>query len=238
VSVGLFGVLFYIPLYLQQFQGMGAFDTGLLLLPQALVMAVIMPVAGQIYDRFGARWPAALGLSIVAYTTWDMATLTPDTPHGHLELILAIRAAGIGLAMMPIMTGGMASLPADRTSNGSAFNTVVQRTSSAIGLAAMTALMELQRAQGLADRTALMPTSGSASSGSATSGASSASGSGGSAMLQQYQLYEQLQSQVFITALNDLLIVTAILTAIGVPLALMLRGGKPPAEDGPRVIEA
>jgi hypothetical protein len=57
-------------------------------------------------------------------------------------------------------------------------------------------------------------------------------------MLQQYQLYEQLQSQVFITALNDLLIVTAILTAIGVPLALMLRGGKPPAEDGPRVIEA
>jgi len=240
VSVGLFGVLFYIPLYLQQFQGMGAFDTGLLLLPQALVMAVIMPVAGQIYDRFGARWPAALGLSIVAYTTWDLASLTPDTPHGHLELILAIRAAGIGLAMMPIMTGGMASLPADRTSNGSAFNTVVQRTSSAIGLAAMTALMELQRAQGLADRTALMPTTGSASSGAsaAASTASGTGGSGGSAMLAQYQLYEQLQSQVFITALNDLLVVTAVLTAIGVPLALLLPRGKPAAEDGPRVLEA
>ncbi|MDT7744424.1 MAG: hypothetical protein QOE59_3502 [Actinomycetota bacterium] len=244
VSVGLFGVLFYIPLYLQQFQGMGAFDTGLLLLPQALVMAVIMPAAGQIYDRFGAKWPAAIGLAVVAYTTWDMATLTTDTPHGHLELILAVRAAGIGLAMMPIMTGGMASLPADRTSNGSAFNTVVQRTSSAIGLAAMTALVTLQRAQGLADRTALMPTPGSASSGSAASGASSAAsaaGSGGSggtaAMLQQYQLFEQVQSQVFITALNDLLIVTAILTAIGVPLALLLPGGKPTAGDGPRVIE-
>jgi hypothetical protein len=138
----------------------------------------------------------------------------------------------------------VSSLPADRTSNGSAFNTVVQRTSSAIGLAAMTALVTLQRAQGLADRTALMPASGSASSGSAPSGASSAasgspgSGSGGSAaMLQQYQVYEHPQSQVFITALDDLLIVTAILTAIGVPLALMLRGGKPPAEDGPRIIE-
>ena len=142
--------------------------------------------------------------------------------------------------MMPIMTGGMASLPADRTSNGSAFNTVVQRTSSAIGLAAMTALMELQRAQGLADRPALMPTTGSASPGAsaAASSASGSGGSGGSAMLAQYQLYEQLQSQVFITALNDLLIVTAILTATGVPLALMLRGGRPPAEDGPRVLEA
>ncbi len=237
VSVGLFGVLFYIPVYLQQFQDMGAFDTGLLLLPQALVMAVIMPVAGQIYDRFGARWPAAIGLSIVAWTTWDMASLTPDTPHGHLELILAVRAAGIGLAMMPIMTGGLSSLPPDRTSGGSAFNTVVQRTSSAIGLAAMTALMTLEQAQGLADRTGLMsssPTSGTASSGAASSGSSSGSGS---ALLEQYSVYEHLQSQVFITALNDLLVVTAILTALGVPLALMLRSGRPAAQEGPRVIE-
>ncbi|HEY2190894.1 MAG TPA: MDR family MFS transporter [Actinomycetospora sp.] len=237
VSVGLFGVLFYIPLYLQQFQNMGAFDTGLLLLPQALVMAVIMPMAGQIYDRFGSRWPAAIGLAIVAYATWDMATLTTDTPHGHLELVLAIRAAGIGLAMMPIMTGGMASLPPAFTSNGSAFNTVVQRTSSAIGLAAMTALMTLQQAQGLADRSGLMSSSGSG--GMASSGASSAASSGGasSAFVQQYSMHETLQSQVFITALNDLLMVTAILTAIGVPLALMLPSGRPAAHEGPRVIE-
>ncbi|HEY2225896.1 DHA2 family efflux MFS transporter permease subunit [Actinomycetospora sp.] len=253
VSIGLFGVLFYIPVYLQQFQNMGAFDTGLLLLPQALVMAVIMPAAGQIYDRFGPRWPAAIGLAVVAYTTWDMSTLTTDTPHGQLQLILAVRAAGIGLAMMPIMTGGLSSLPNELTSMGSAFNTVVQRTSSAIGLAAMTALMTVQQAQEQADRSGLMGSMGStaSSSGSAGSSASSAgsaagsaassggggSGGGGSAMLEQYQNYEHLQSQVFITGLNDLLIATAILTAIGVPLALTLRSGKPPAEDGPRVIE-
>ena len=46
LSIGLFAVLFYIPLLLQQARGLGAFDTGLLLLPQALVMAVIMPAAG------------------------------------------------------------------------------------------------------------------------------------------------------------------------------------------------
>jgi hypothetical protein len=208
-------------------------------------MAVIMPLAGQIYDRVGAKWPAAIGLTVVALTTWDLASLTPDTPHGRLELILAVRAAGIGLAMMPIMTGGLSALPADRTSNGSAFNTVVQRASSAIGLAAMTALMTVQQAQESADRSGLMGSMGStasSASGSASAAASSgsASGSGGSgsaAMLEQYQNYQHLQSQVFITGLNDLLIATAILTALAVPLALMLRGGKPPAEDGPRVIE-
>ena len=44
LSVGLFAVLFYIPLLLQQARGLGAFDTGLLLLPQALVMGVLMPL--------------------------------------------------------------------------------------------------------------------------------------------------------------------------------------------------
>ena len=51
LSIGLFAVLFYIPLLLQQARGLGAFDTGLLLLPQALVMAVLMPSAGILYDR-------------------------------------------------------------------------------------------------------------------------------------------------------------------------------------------
>jgi predicted MFS family arabinose efflux permease len=66
LSVGLFAVLFYIPLFLQQGKGLGAFDTGLLLLPQALVMAVLMPSAGILYDRFGPRWLAAIGLALVA----------------------------------------------------------------------------------------------------------------------------------------------------------------------------
>jgi EmrB/QacA subfamily drug resistance transporter len=223
VSIGLFGVLFYIPIYLQQFQSMGAFDTGLLLLPQALVMAVIMPLAGQIYDRIGAKWPAAIGLAIVAWTTWDMASLTPDTPHVTLGVVLAVRAGGIGLAMMPVMTGGLSALPPELTSDGSALNTVMQRTASAIGLAGMTALVTVQQSQAQADRTGLL---------GSWSGAGSAASSGGP-MLQTY-----LQASVYTTALNDLLIATALLTAIGVPLALTLPGGKPPAQDGPRVMEA
>jgi MFS family permease len=66
LMVVMFGVLFYVPLFLQQAQGMGAFDAGLTLLPQALVMAFLIPIAGWIYDRIGPRWPAAIGLAIVA----------------------------------------------------------------------------------------------------------------------------------------------------------------------------
>src|SRR6185312_14916266 len=99
LSVGLFTVLFYIPLFLQQAQGLGAFEAGLLLFPQALVMAVCMPIAGRIYDRFGPRWPAVIGLSINAWGTYEMRVLTVDTTHAHLVWLLCLRAAGMGIGM-------------------------------------------------------------------------------------------------------------------------------------------
>ena len=51
MMTGMFATLFYIPLFLQVGQGYQALDTGLLLLPQALVMAVLMPISGRLYDR-------------------------------------------------------------------------------------------------------------------------------------------------------------------------------------------
>jgi EmrB/QacA subfamily drug resistance transporter len=228
ISAGLFGVLFYIPQSLQINQGLGAFETGLLLLPQALVMAVIMPVAGQIYDRIGARWPAVIGLVIVAWGTYLLRDLTIDTPHSELAWILAFRAAGIGLAMMPIMTGGLSSLPPSRVDGASAFNTVIQRSSSAIGLAAMTALMTAQQSQGYADRAGMMPTD--------TAGSATTSG-GTSSMLGEYVQQSQLQSQVFDTSFGDLMLVTTALTAVAVLLALLLPSGRPAPSEGPRIME-
>jgi EmrB/QacA subfamily drug resistance transporter len=228
ISAGLFGVLFYIPQSLQINQGLGAFETGLLLLPQALVMAVIMPVAGQIYDRIGARWPAVIGLVIVAWGTYLLRDLTIDTPHSELAWILAFRAAGIGLAMMPIMTGGLSSLPPSRVDGASAFNTVIQRSSSAIGLAAMTALMTAQQSQGYADRAGMMPTD--------TAGSATTSG-GTSSMLGEYVQQSQLQSQVFDTSFGDLMLVTTALTGVAVLLALLLPSGRPAPSEGPRIME-
>ena len=96
LSVGLFGVLFYIPLFLQQAQGMGAFEAGLLLLPQALVMGVLMPVAGRLYDKIGPRWPAVIGLTIVAIGTYELHRTTVDMTHEHMMWLLAFRASGHG----------------------------------------------------------------------------------------------------------------------------------------------
>ncbi|HWM56426.1 MAG TPA: DHA2 family efflux MFS transporter permease subunit [Pseudonocardia sp.] len=223
LSVGLFGVLFYIPLFLQQAQGMGAFEAGLVLLPQALVMGVLMPVAGRLYDRIGPRWPAVIGLTIVAIGTYELHYTTVDMTHEHMMWLLVFRASGMGLAMMPIMTGGISAIPPAQVSSASAFNNVVQRTTAALGLAILTAILTSQQAQFLADRSALIP--------SATPlpdlGASADSG-----LVGALAVYQQTQNQVFVSGLNDLYVITAALTAVGVVLALMLRSGPVPTPAG------
>ncbi|WP_157647778.1 DHA2 family efflux MFS transporter permease subunit [Actinomycetospora chiangmaiensis] len=220
LSVGLFGVLFFIPLFLQQSQGLGAFDTGLLLLPQAVVMGILMPVAGRLYDKIGPRWPAVIGLTILALGTWMLRDLSIDTSWSELRWILVFRAAGMGLAMMPIMTGGISAVPPDRVSGASAFNNVAQRTTSAMGLAALTALLSAQQAQEAGDTGAAMRMAPH------------------TPMLQQYMSYSQVQAHSFVTAIDDLMMVTAALTAVGVLLALRLRSGPAPkTSPGPAVME-
>ena len=118
LMVGLFATLFYIPLFLQQAQGLGAFDAGLLLLPQALVMAVLMPIAGRLYDKIGPRWPAVIGLTVVAIGTYLLHGITLDISKGEIAALLALRAGGMGMAMMPVMTGGVAAVPTQQGRRG------------------------------------------------------------------------------------------------------------------------
>ena len=68
----LFAVLFYVPQFLQQVQGLGAFDAGLTLLPPALLMGLLMPLTGRIADRVGPRVPAVIGLMITTWGTYLM----------------------------------------------------------------------------------------------------------------------------------------------------------------------
>ena len=227
LSIGLFAVLFYIPLLLQQARGLGAFDTGLLLLPQALVMAVIMPTAGLLYDKIGPRWPAAIGLAIVALGTYMLTGVTLESSTEHVVWVLVLRAVGMGLAMMPIMTGGLSAVPPDQVDGASAFNNVVQRTSSALGLAGLTSLVTYSREQFSLDRGLLVSTD--------TPMPVLAPGATGE-MAGMYAIYQQTQMIAFVEAMHSLFIVTAIITAAGVPLALMLRSGPSnPAAGGPVV---
>ncbi|MGB7795603.1 MAG: MFS transporter [Pseudonocardiaceae bacterium] len=220
LSVVLLGVLFYIPQFLQVAQGWGAFESGLTLLPQALAMAVLMPIAGRVYDRIGPRWPAAIGLTITAADLYLLHTITLDTPREHVMWILVGLGAGLGMAMMPIMTGGIAVIPMNQVNAASAFNNVTQRVSGALGLAVLTAILTTQRAQQMAGRAALLP---------ADTPTPHLGPPGTPDWLGTYATYRQTQLQVFVAAIDDLFLIAAAMAALGALGALMLRSGPAPA---------
>jgi EmrB/QacA subfamily drug resistance transporter len=212
----MYGILFYVPQFLQLVQGWGAFNAGLTVLPQAAVMAVLMPLAGRIYDRIGPRWPATIGLTIVAVSTYLLHTLTVDTPRQHVMWLMTLLGVGLGLAFMPILTGGVAVIPLNRTNAASALNNVVQRVSGAIGLAVLTAILTNQRAEQLAGRAALVPTN-------------TPTPHIGDPLvpdwLSIYAVYQQTQQQVFVGAIDDLFLIATVISGLAALGALLLRSG-------------
>jgi len=164
-----------------------------------------------------------IGVSINTWGTYEMRVLTVDTTHAHLVWLLCLRAAGMGIGMMPIMTGGIAAVPPALVSRASAFNNVVQRTSAALGLAVLTAVVDRTQAQLGAGRAGLVT--------STTDVPSLHPGPTGQ-FVGLYAVYQQTRNQVFVEAMDTLFIITAVITVVGVTLALLLRSGPAPQAKG------
>ncbi|MGH3607264.1 MAG: hypothetical protein ACRDRD_04145, partial [Pseudonocardiaceae bacterium] len=141
-------------------------------------------------------------------------------PREHVMWILVGLGAGLGIAMMPIMTGGIAVIPMAQVNAASAVNNVTQRVSGALGLAVLTAILTMQRAQQTAGRAALLP---------ADTPTPHLGPQGTPDWVGMYATYQQTQLQVFVAAIDDLFLIAAAMAALGALGALLLRSGPAPA---------
>ena len=215
-TTALFTGLYFLPQFLQQVQGMQSLDAGLVLTPAAMVLLVLMPVSGRIYDLIGPRYPVMLGLAVIAAASYELAQLTPDTTRGYIELWLAVRNVGVGLAMMPIMTSGVSALSRQLTTSGSAMNNIMQRVSSSVAVAVFGGLNIAAVAQMTSDRGAMVT---------------------GVAPDQLYAAYQQLSSAVTTQAYDNGFSITAWLCAGAALLAVTMRSGRRAAGGGSVVVE-
>jgi DHA2 family multidrug resistance protein len=108
VSVlALFGAEFLMPLYLQGLRGLKPFETGLLLLPLAIASGIVAPIAGVLYDRFGARPLLVPGFALIMLNTWQLSQIKLDTSLWDIGVILAIRGLGLGLIIQPTLNAAL-----------------------------------------------------------------------------------------------------------------------------------
>ncbi|MFD2628530.1 DHA2 family efflux MFS transporter permease subunit [Oceanobacillus kapialis] len=141
LSMSMFSAMILTPLYVQTIRGISPFHSGLLMLPGAIVMGIMSPIMGRLFDKFGARILAIIGLSITVLTTYLFSNLDIDSGYYYIMLLYTIRMFGISMVMMPVMTNGLNQLPMKDNPHGTAMNSTIQQVSGAIGSALLLTVM-------------------------------------------------------------------------------------------------
>jgi DHA2 family lincomycin resistance protein-like MFS transporter len=140
--LGLLGSAILLPIYLQQVLGLSALQTGLLVLPGGLLMGLLGPVVGRLYDRFGPRPLLIPGLAIAMVALILLGTtLTATTPAWQVLLCHMLLSFGLATVLPSVFTAGLSAVPARFTSYGSAIFATVQQVGGAAGTALSVALL-------------------------------------------------------------------------------------------------
>lgn len=130
-----------LPLFMQTMLGFNAFHSGLMLLPGAIVMGIMNPVSGALFDKYGARWLLLTGFSILTVTTFMFANLSVETTFAYLAILNAVRMAGISMVMMPSTTLSLNQLPNQLISHGTAMNNTFRQIAGSVGTAVLITIM-------------------------------------------------------------------------------------------------
>ncbi|MFD2630174.1 DHA2 family efflux MFS transporter permease subunit [Oceanobacillus kapialis] len=141
VFVAMIGGAVILPLLMQNMLGFTAFESGLMLLPGALLMGIMNPITGKLFDKFGARWLAIIGLSMVVITTFMFTNLDAQTTFWYLAIVNVFRMAGVAMVMMPVTTAGLNQLPSDLIPHGTAMNNTMRQVAGAVGTALLVTVM-------------------------------------------------------------------------------------------------
>lgn len=141
VFASMIGTTVILPLFMQTMLGFSAFHSGLMLLPGAIVMGIMNPITGTLFDKYGAKYLLLIGFVVVTGTTFMFANLTEETTFAYLATLNAVRMFGIAMVMMPSTTLGLNELPNRLISHGTAMNNTFRQMSGSIGTAVLVTVM-------------------------------------------------------------------------------------------------
>ncbi len=140
-----FGGTFMVPLYLQGPRGLSAFQSGLLLLPQALASVVVAVIGGRLTDKFGMLPIVVPGLVFLAYPLWGLSHLTSLTPYGWLQALLIMRAVEMGLVFQPLLRASLVRIPEVQMNQATSLSTVIRSVAASMSTAILGTYVQTQQ---------------------------------------------------------------------------------------------
>ncbi|MBT2503447.1 MDR family MFS transporter [Curtobacterium sp. ISL-83] len=141
--MAMFGTLILLPIYLERVLGLEVLNVGLLLLPGGLIMGLLSPVVGRIYDRRGPRLLLIPGSILVSAVLWALSTITVHTSVWFVLVAHVVLSIGLALTFTPLFTAALGGLPPRLYSHGSAVLGTAQQLAGAAGTALFVTLLTI-----------------------------------------------------------------------------------------------
>jgi MFS family permease len=137
----MFGVFFFISLYVQNILGYSPTKAGAVFLPMTLLIILIAPIAGKQSDRIGGRWLMGGGMTLLAISLLFYQRAGVDTGFWTLLPSMILGGIGMALTMSPMTSVAMGSVPVDKAGVGSGVLNSFRQVGGALGIAVMGAIV-------------------------------------------------------------------------------------------------
>ena len=141
VALAMFGVFFFVSLYMQNVLGYSAVEAGAAFLPMTLLIIVIAPLAGRASDRWGSRWLITGGMVLLAAQLAYFSQLSDDATFWVLLPALVLGGFGMSMTMTPSSAAAMRAVPVEKAGIGSAVLNACRQVGGSTGIALMGAIM-------------------------------------------------------------------------------------------------
>jgi EmrB/QacA subfamily drug resistance transporter len=145
----LFGTLLVLPLYYQVARGQSALDAGLLLAPQGLGAALMLPISGRLTDRLGGGPVAVAGCCLAALATIPWVFVGDRTPYALLGGVLFVRGLGLGASIQPAVAAAYALLDSSQVPRATAALNTLRQVGGSIGTALLAVVLQHEAAAAL-----------------------------------------------------------------------------------------
>ncbi len=144
VALAMFGVFFFLSLYMQNVLGYSAVQTGAAFLPMTILIILIAPIAGRASDRFGSRGLMTAGMVLISVQLLYFSRLGVDASFWNLLPAFLVGGVGMALTMTPSAAAATRSVPVDKAGVGAAVLNASRQIGGSLGIALIGAIIALQ----------------------------------------------------------------------------------------------
>jgi MFS family permease len=140
-ALAMFGIFFFMSLYMQNILGYSAVQTGAAFLPMTILIILVAPIAGKTSDRIGSRGLMTAGMILIAVQLVYFSQLGLDATFWTLLPAFLVGGVGMALTMTPSAAAATRSVSVDKAGVGSAVLNAARQVGGSIGIAVMGAIV-------------------------------------------------------------------------------------------------